>query len=48
MQNVRQTTAGWCPNLSYVFFFLDGLFTYLMWPVTFFMGVADTFIRLWI
>ena len=31
-----------------LFFFFPGLFRYILWPVTFFLGVADIFIRLWI
>lgn len=29
-------------------FLVPGIFRYLLWPVTYFMGVADAFIRLWI
>jgi Zn-dependent protease len=29
-------------------FFVPGLFRVLLWPVSFLMGVADSFIRLWI
>jgi Zn-dependent protease len=29
-------------------FLVPGIFRYLLWPVTYLMGVADAFIRLWI
>jgi Zn-dependent protease len=29
-------------------FLVPGIFQYLLWPVTYLMGVADAFIRLWI
>ena len=28
-------------------FFAPGVFRYLLWPVTFFLGAADAFVRLW-
>ena len=31
-----------------LFFLVPGMFRFLLWPVTFFMGAADAFIRLWI
>lgn len=34
--------------LMALFFLLPGAFRFLMWPVTFCMGAADAFIRLWI
>ena len=34
--------------LMALFFLVPGFFGFLMWPVNFFMGAADAFIRLWI
>ena len=31
-----------------IMYFVPGFFDYLMWPVSLFMGVADSLIRLWI
>ena len=47
---VRYREAGrfGIPIMMALFFFVPGAFRYLMWPVTFFMGLADSFIRLWV
>lgn len=34
--------------LMALLFFVPGAFRYLLWPVTYLMGAADAFIRLWI
>ena len=31
-----------------LFYFFPGVFTYLLWPVTFFAGLGTEFARLWI
>jgi len=31
-----------------VVYFLPGAFTYIMWPVTVLLGIADSFVRLWV
>lgn len=36
------------PLLIVLLFFRSDLFTYIMWPVEFFLNQADAFIRLWI
>ena len=36
------------PLLIALLFFRRDLFTYIMWPVEFFLNQADAFIRLWI
>ena len=36
------------PLLIALLFFRNDLFTYIMWPVEFFLNQADAFIRLWI
>ena len=36
------------PLLIVLLFFRSDLFTYIMWPVEFFLNQADVFIRLWI
>ena len=44
----RQAGRYGIPVLMALFFFAPGAFGYLMWPVTFFLGLADSFIRLWV
>ncbi len=47
---IRYREAGryGLPILMGLFFFVPGVFRYLLWPVTFFAGLADQFARLWI
>jgi hypothetical protein len=36
------------PILMGIFYFFRGVFDYLLWPVTFLVGLATEFARLWI
>jgi Zn-dependent protease len=44
----RQSGRFGIPILMALFFLVPGASRYIMWPVTFFLGLADSFARLWV